>query len=240
MNGSIGPSRLHSSVRRPTTGLAIDQDLGNDDPQRGHRHQGGSMRSLCRRLVAALAVVAGVAGVSVPATAGPVTIGYELVALGGSTYEYRYTVTNVSLATPVSLFSIEFDTALYDETSLTSKSSGIAGWVESFSATPQPPGLPAVYDVYNLSDPLDIGESATGFAVEFVWLGTGTPGSQPFKIYDIANFDVLDSGSTTLAGSPPNPMPEPSAALLTALALLGAAAATRQRSGCEGAELRTT
>jgi hypothetical protein len=37
----------------------------------------------------------------------------------------------------------------------------------------------------------------SGFSVQFVWLGSGTPGAQPFEVYDPLTFNLLVSGTTT-------------------------------------------
>ena len=57
------------------------------------------------------------------------------------------------------------------------------------------------------------------FKVRFVWLGTGTSGSQPFTVYN-ADFSTQSQGQTTS-------VPEPSALALL-LAALGAFARRRQ------------
>lgn len=187
------------------------------------------MRALLEQVQVAVAAGMLALFASVQTVAAPVTIDYELVALATpSTYEYRYTITNNSLATSVDGFSIDFDPTLFDETSLAVTSTGVGNWFEQILASV--PGLPAQYDALKVSGvPLGIGDSESGFAVQFTWLGTGTPGSQGFTIYDSATFDVLDTGVTTAAGVPPNPVPEPSSAVLTLLALVGTAAATRRR-----------
>ncbi len=61
---------------------------------------------------------------------------------------------------------------------------------------------------------------ANSFPVSFVWLGTGTPGAQPFEVFD-ADFFVIDTGSTSPFGAPA--IPEPGSLLLVAgaLGLLG-------------------
>ena len=41
-----------------------------------------------------------------------------------------------------------------------------------------------------------------GFAVQFTWLGAGTPGAQPFEIVDPDTFQTLESGSTTVVPLP--------------------------------------
>lgn len=68
------------------------------------------------------------------------------------------------------------------------------------------------------------GASLAGFfSVNFVWRGAGTPGSQPFHIFD-APFAVIESGTTV-------PIPEPGTLALmgTGLAVVGAAARRRRR-----------
>lgn len=169
---------------------------------------------------------------STPGSAGPVSIDYELTLLAApARYEYRYTVTNLSLLTPVSWFSIDFDTALFDETSLAITSVGHSDWSESLLASIPVFGVPAQYDAYKtIGTGLAVGDSEAGFTVQFTWLGTGLPGAQAFTVYDPATLDVLDSGGvTTAVGTPPPALPEPSTAALALLALFGVAAARRAR-----------
>ena len=163
--------------------------------------------------------------------AGPVIIDYELTALAApGRYEYRYTLTNVSLATPLSLFSVDFDTALYNESSLTITSTGLGEWSEQILGSVL--ANPAQYDSYKtVGAGLNTGDTETGFTVEFDWLGVGTPGNQAFTIYDPATLNVLDTGLTSAVVAPPPPppngVPEPSTAALALLALCGAAAGMR-------------
>ncbi len=63
------------------------------------------------------------------------------------------------------------------------------------------------------------------FTLNFVWLGTGTPGAQPFEVFD-ASFHVIASGQTSPAGQP-SPVPEP--ATLTLVAVGVGVLATRAR-----------
>jgi hypothetical protein len=147
-------------------------------------------------------------------TAGPVRIGYELTPLATpSRFEYRYTVINVSFATPVRWFSVDFDPALYAETSLAITSFGLSDWTQQILASV--PGLPAQYDAHKgTGGALGIGDSAGTFSVQFTWLGTGTPGSQAYTIWDPATLDVIATGTTeivtdttppTIAGVSANP-----------------------------------
>lgn len=55
------------------------------------------------------------------------------------------------------------------------------------------------------------------FTLEFTWLGSGSPGSQPFEVLDDL-FNVIAVGRTTPAGSPG--VPEPASLLLLASALV--------------------
>lgn len=164
------------------------------------------------------------------ARAAAVSIDYQLTSLAApSRYEYLYSITNDSLASPLSWFSIDFDTALYDESSLVISTVGLGDWSQLMLASV--PGLPAQYDAYNTAGTgLAIGSSLTGFKVEFTWLGAGTPGSQAFTVWDPGTLDILDTGTTSasVAPPPPTPLPEPGTALLAFLAL-GAAWAVSQR-----------
>jgi hypothetical protein len=160
--------------------------------------------------------------------AAPVSVDYSLTSLTApNRYQYSYTLTNVSLATPVSWFSVDFDPALFDEASLVITSTGLGNWTEQVLGSV--PGLPAQYDAYKTTGtPIGIGDSEAGFRIEFTWLGAGTPGSQAFTVYDPATLAVLDTGLTTLVGvPPPTGIPEPSSLMLVLLALGTTVALTR-------------
>lgn len=192
-----------------------------------------SMRRYFANAVASLIALAAVA----PSVAGPVGIGFELTSLAvPGRYEYRYTVTNVSLASPVAWFSVDFDSTLYEESSLLVTSTGLGNWSEQLLLSVPVLGVPAQYDAYETSGaPLSVGDSEAGFTVAFTWLGAGTPGSQAFTVYDAATLNVLDTGLTTPVGAPPPPpLPEPSSVALVLLALCGVAAASRH-SRCSAA-----
>jgi hypothetical protein len=161
--------------------------------------------------------------------AGPVVIDYEVGALGPTgRYEYRYTLTNVALASPVSWFSVDFDTALYDEASLLITSTGLSDWSQQILGSVF--ANPAQYDAYKTVGPgVGIGSAAAGFSVAFTWLGAGAPSGQAFTIYDPATLSVLDSGRTTALGEPPvNQVPEPPILALVLLGLCGGALVRRR------------
>ena len=64
------------------------------------------------------------------------------------------------------------------------------------------PSIPAAFDALALNGGIANGAVATGFAVDFTWLGLGTPGAQLFDIYDSTTFALLDSGATHAVASP--------------------------------------
>jgi hypothetical protein len=182
--------------------------------------------SSVRGLVAAVLTI-----VSFHASAQAVEVEYELIDLGTpGRYEYRYTFTNLSSTTPVNWFSVDFDTSLYDESSLSVSSIGLGDWSEQFLSSVL--GTPAQYDAYRTTgSALGIGESQAGFSVQFTWLGgSAGPGSQAFTVYDAGTLDILYTDVTTASVvQPPMPVPEPSTYALVLVGLFAVWSTTRRR-----------
>lgn len=131
------------------------------------------------------------------------SVSFKITALGGDHYRYDYTVNNNWAGDAITGFTIYFDPTRYDESSLSivSAPTVAAGWDQLILGSGI--GLDAAYDVLALGTGVAPGQSVDGFAVEFTWLGTvGTPGVQPFDIYDSATFRVLESGITTVSSVP--------------------------------------
>ena len=63
----------------------------------------------------------------------------------------------------------------------------------------------------------DIADATSTFEVEFDWLGSGTPGSQPYEIFD-DGFNIVSTARTTEFGV--NTVPEPATLALVVTALL--------------------
>jgi hypothetical protein len=131
--------------------------------------------------------------------AGTISVSYNLVSLGGNVYRYVYSITNngsVGGGAPVQLFDVLFDTSLYREPSLqiVTPSSLQAQWSEELLASL--PGVPAAYDALALRGGILAGSTVSGFSVQFTWLGSGVPGSQPFQVFDPVTFQLLQTGQT--------------------------------------------
>jgi hypothetical protein len=153
------------------------------------------------------------------AWASPVVLRYEAMALAApSRYAYSYQVENLSFDDGVAWVSIDFETHLYDASSLVIRQLS-AGWDGQVLA----PTLddPAQFDVFATTGVLGRGGIATSFMIEFTWLGSGQPGAQDFKIWDPQSFDLKLQGRSVPTGGT---VPEPGTYALLAMALLAALA----------------
>ena len=134
-------------------------------------------------------------------------------------------MTNDSVSLGIGDVLIYFDYGLFDNLS---NPLAPAGW-DPLAFDPIPSlSLDGLYDALALfALPIGMGETLSGFSVEFDWLGIGDPGNQFFEVYDGIDFDnVLESGLTGTM-----PVTEPGAGLLMALGLLAALVGrTRRRS----------
>lgn len=163
-------------------------------------------------------------------------ISYTLTSLGGADYRYEYTVTNdgsLGVGVAIEGFTIMFDPALYDEDSLNIVTAAplASDWDEIILGS----GLlvDTAYDAYALAGGVATGSTVSGFAVKFTWLGSGTPGAQSYEIYDQATFDLIASGTTSLASSIDDPtppqVPEPNIFILLLTAAFAAIVIGRRR-----------
>jgi hypothetical protein len=133
--------------------------------------------------------------------AAAISIQYTVVPVGGNVYRYVYSLTNSAGSPAVQLFDILFDASQYLESSLQIITPAPLNtqWQQQILHS-VPPSIPAAYDALALSGGIPAGSTVTGFSVQFTWLGTGTPGPQPFQIFDSSTFALLQSGTTTATG----------------------------------------
>jgi hypothetical protein len=151
-------------------------------------------------------------------------ITYEVTSLSGSDWRYDYTVENNGAA-PIDEFTIYFDRGLFSNLAVAASP---VGW-DSIVLEPDF-NIPAdgLFDSLALVSGLASGASLSGFSVTFTFLGSDTPGSQPFDIVDpVSPPAVLGSGRTLQA--PTNDVPEPGTlSLLLMTGLLAAAKRSRR------------
>lgn len=152
---------------------------------------------------------------AVPAPAA--TISFQVTDLpdrlpGEDLYRYAYSLSDFPYPAGHG-FSIAFDHLLY--TSLEDPPPSVGSDWDVISIQPDL-AVPddGLFDALAL---VDAPATLTGFMIEFVWLGGGVPGSQPFVIYDSA-FATIESG-VTVAG-PAVAVPEPALGLLLSLGAL--------------------
>jgi hypothetical protein len=154
------------------------------------------------------------------AWASPVVLRYEATALAvPSRYVYSYELENVSVDAGVAWFTIDFDPALYEATSLVIQQVN-ADWGAQMLAPLF--GEPAQFDVFATSSGLSRGGVASSFMIEFTWLGAGQPGAQDFKVWDAQTSDLQYQGRSVPTGAT---VPEPETWQLLALAVFAAAGA---------------
>jgi hypothetical protein len=158
-----------------------------------------------------------------PAGASAAVIRYEALDLadavpGQDSWQYRYEVSGFSEGAG-SGFSILFDEALFSQLEVlplpVSSDWDVIALQPDLNLPDQ-----GRYDALALTDAPSI---ADPFVVNFIWIGQGAPGSQPFELYDPA-FQTIAVGETILKEAHPGdpaPIPEPDAVLLMGISLLG-------------------
>lgn len=162
------------------------------------------------------------------ATVSATQVQYSLSNLGGSTWQYRFTLTHDGSlgGAPLRWFSIGFATASFADTSLVTASPAEiqTGWNEVI--LPGGPGFPAHYDVFATGGGIAAGNSVAGFTVRVNWLGSGTPTAPPYEIIDPTTLATLEQGTAQPAGGAGVPIPTLESwallALLLAAGLIGA------------------
>jgi hypothetical protein len=150
-------------------------------------------------------------------------VNFTTTELGGNSWRYDYSFSGLNLSS-----NQELDIA-FDASSFGTLSEGVAGtgFDLALFQPDLPPGAAGQYSLLALvNNPATTGT----FSVDFIYKGTGTPGSQPFAIYD-DNFipiHLLLTGTTAPLAS--GAAPEPSTMWLSCMGIgLGAAIRARRR-----------
>jgi len=143
------------------------------------------------------------AGFSVPIT--ETQVWFDVGDLGSGRWQYSYEVTHISLPKPIEEFTIWFDFGLYENLSIQTPDPPAGDWDE-IVVQPEPVlADDGFYDALTLDTGVGIGQTVSGFAVSFNWLGIGQPGPQFYEIIDPTTFETLNFGWT---------VPEPATLLL--------------------------
>jgi hypothetical protein len=174
-----------------------------------------------KRLTTLMSVVGALTLPFSAANAG--VIDSSVTNISGNQWRYDYTINNRTPGLAFDEVTIYFAEGVYE---LLTGATAPAGW-DALAIDPDS-GIPAdgFYDVLNLGGLLNDGETVSGFAVLFNYLGAGTPGVQSFDLIFSADFTVTYSGRTTQADTPGR-IPEPATTALVLLAL-GALSPTRR------------
>ena len=121
----------------------------------------------------------------------------------------NYTVSNVGLTEGIEEFTIWFDHDNYSSIQKASDAALDTSWDQIVWQPNASLMNNGGFDALALTDPINIGESVSGYAVSFQWHGEGEPGRQFYEIVNPDNQDeVLDSGFT---------VPEPTSVVLLGL-----------------------
>lgn len=148
----------------------------------------------------------------VPAEA-TVAISYSLEDLGAGRWKAIYQVDNLDESFGIELFTIYYDYGLYDALQIETPLPLASQWDQD-ARNPLligPLPFPGLYDVQAKSGGISAGQSLSGFAISFDWLGGGIPiRDQRFEVYE--DSDNLQSVRVGVAAY----IPEPATLLLLA------------------------
>jgi len=149
---------------------------------------------------------------SLASAAQAATVSYSAANISANAWTYTYTVANDTLGANLEEFTVFFDLGRYANLVVVTSP---ADW-DSLVAQPDP-GVPAsgFFDSLALGAGIAPAASLSGFVVSFDYLGSGTPGAQPFDIVNPVTFETLESGTTTVV-----PLPGTLWLLLTGVASL--------------------
>jgi hypothetical protein len=148
-----------------------------------------------------------------------VLITSDVSSLGGSSYQYDFSIENDDLAAGVEAFAIYFDYTLFESLTFLSSPSDWDTLIFDVDASLPDDGI---LDSLFLNAPLALGQTLSGFSVTVDWLGQGeATNALAFDVYDAFSFNTLFSSTTRAA--PSGPITEASAPGAFVLLFLGLA-----------------
>ena len=155
-------------------------------------------------------------------------IQFATVNISGDLWQYSYFVTDFTFDANQALF-IDFDSSLYSDLQETPASPN-ADWSTLTFPTSEPtPGVigdlpPGSFVALSLVSGPSL---ADPFTVAFTWPGAGTPGSQPFTVFQLGD-DGIILGDPIATGTT-QPVPEPATFSLIAMGAAIVWSASRRR-----------
>jgi hypothetical protein len=153
-------------------------------------------------------------------------ITYQTEALSGNRYTTSYTVTPSAGEAAIDEFTIFFDYGTYSDLTLLSNPAGFDPLLVQPDQTIPADGF---FDALALGGGIAFGQVQGGFAVSYLFTGTGLPGAQRFDIVDSATFTTISSGVTVAQDAlPPGDVPEPGTLGLLAAGVAGMASGRRR------------
>jgi hypothetical protein len=130
-------------------------------------------------------------------------VAFQITSLGSNNYRYDYAVSGIQFQMNQE-FDLRFDPALY---STLSNGVAPAGFDLLLLQPNNPPGVSGDFSAMALVNNPSL---SSGFRVDVVYLGNGTPGAQPFFINQLdANGNILSVISNGTTAPPGGSVPEP-------------------------------
>jgi hypothetical protein len=164
------------------------------------------------RLLTTLVLIAGISWLAGPAgvLADGTEVQYQVTNVSGDEWQYSYAIEDSTPFSANEALTVTFSAALY--TNMDPAPPSPAGW-SAFSA---PSDTTLMFDgIYTASANADGASLAGPFTITFDYLGSGTPGSQPFSIDLFDSNSIYLSNVTTGVTTPfSNAVPEPESGLL--------------------------
>jgi hypothetical protein len=162
------------------------------------------------RIISLTLVAAGLA-----AHLSAAAIEFQVSSLGGGTFRYNYTISNLAPCPPMcagTTIDLSFDGAVYNMLSNPVAQPASDWSTEVF----QPNTLPGLAGDYLLTSKVNSPSLAGPFSIDFTLQPGAAPGPQPFTLFD-TNFNVETTSETTplITG-----VPEPASFSLVAAASL--------------------